>query len=61
MNNMENLKMEIDLIKSKVEILKLKADDYNWCCHVPKDVKEELDKTLTKIDRYLSEISVIKD
>lgn len=51
--DLEKLKLKIDLIKAKVEILKLRADDYNWSCHVHEDVKEELAKTLIEIERIL--------
>lgn len=41
------------LILAKVEILKLKADDYNWACHTPNDVKEQIEQTLREIDELL--------
>lgn len=41
------------LIKMKLEILKLKADDYNWQCHTPKDVREDLERMLTEINKAL--------
>jgi hypothetical protein len=37
----------------KLEILKLKADDYNWQCHTPKDVREDLERMLTEINKAL--------
>lgn len=43
----------VGLILAKVEILKLKADDYNWQCHVPKEVKDQLEKILSEIDELL--------
>lgn len=41
------------LIKMKLEILKLKADDYNWQCHTPKDIQEELERMLVEINKAL--------
>jgi hypothetical protein len=43
----------IELIKMKVEILKLKANDYEWNCHVPADVKDELEQVLMQINNAL--------
>jgi hypothetical protein len=44
----------IDLIKTRVEILKLKADVYNWQCHTPEKVRFELEKALVEIDARLA-------
>ncbi len=41
---------KVQLLLAKIEILKLKADDYNWQCHVPENVKKQLEETLLKID-----------
>jgi len=43
----------LDLIKCKLEILKLKADKYNWQCHIPDDIKQELEELLVTINREL--------
>lgn len=43
----------VNLIRCKVEILTLQADDYNWQCHVPVVVKAELEKTLLEIEELL--------
>jgi len=40
----------VNLIRAKVDILKLKANDYEWQCHTPKKVKEDLEKALEKIE-----------
>ena len=40
----------LEILKMKLEILKLKADDYNWQCHIPKDVKAGLEKILKEIE-----------
>ena len=42
------------LIKMKLDILKLKADGYEWS-HSPDDVKEELEKVLVEINEALVE------
>ncbi len=44
----------VQLMMLKVEILKLKADDYNWQTHTPKDVKAELEATLSDINENLN-------
>ena len=52
----ENIKTIVELVKAKVEILKLKADDYTWQCYVDNKTKEQLENTLKEIDIYLSEL-----
>jgi len=52
----ENIKTIVELVKAKVEILKLKADDYTWQCYVDDKTKEQLENTLKEIDIYLSEL-----
>ena len=47
--------LRLELIKLRVEILKLKANDYDWCCHVPADVKTQLEETLKEINEKLNE------
>ncbi len=49
----QNVKDKFDLIKMKLEILRLKADDYNWQCHTPDDVRKELEEILKWIDAEL--------
>ena len=49
----DRTQQRISLILAKVEILKLKADDYAWQCHVPKDVRDELEKALIEIEELL--------
>lgn len=44
---------ELQLIRMRIEILKLMADDYTWHCHVPKDVKAQLEETLGRINAEL--------
>ena len=44
---------KFELIKMKLEILKLKADDYNWQCHTPDDVKQMLEEILEEINQEL--------
>ena len=43
----------IELLKMKLEILKLKADDYQWACHVDKETKASLESMLVEIDNTL--------
>lgn len=45
----------IELLKIKIEILKLKADSYDWVCHVPDNVKNQLNEMLEQINEELSE------
>lgn len=53
MNNNLTISVQLDLIKARIEILKLKADDCNWQSYVPKDVKEQLEETLVFINSQL--------
>ena len=50
---LDKIKLLVDLTKTKVDILKLKADDYTWSCHVDKNTKEILEKTLIEINEIL--------
>lgn len=54
-----DIKDKVKLIQTKIEILKLKADDYNWQCHTPNEVKKELDETLLEINKMLEATDVI--
>ena len=46
---------KIKLILAKVEILKLKANDYDWQCYVPDPIKQQLEQALADIDKMLEE------
>jgi hypothetical protein len=48
----EEIPLLVTLLLAKVDILKLKADDYNWKCHTPQTVKEQLEIALNKIDEF---------
>lgn len=54
--NIETMKLRIDLVKARLDILKLKANDHDWSCYVPSDVKISLEKTLVEIDEALKEL-----
>ena len=54
--NIEKIKLLVDLTKAKVDILKLKADDYTWACHIKKKKKTQLLNTLKDIDKLISEL-----
>ena len=43
----------LQLILARIEILKLKANNHDWQCYVPKDVKEQLENTLLEINLEL--------
>jgi hypothetical protein len=43
----------MELIKAKLEILKLKANNYAWQCETPKDVREELEAMLVELNSEL--------
>lgn len=53
---MEKIRLQIDLIKARVDILKLKANDHDWACYVPDDVKDKLNQTLLDIDEKLKQL-----
>lgn len=50
MTNIEKIKLIVDLTIAKVDILKLKADPYNWHSFVDADTKRQLEKTLDDIN-----------
>lgn len=43
----------VQLVLARVEILKLKANDHDWSCYVPDDVKVQLEQELLNIDGLL--------
>lgn len=45
-------KQRFEAIKMKLEILKLKADD--WQCHTPKDVQVQLEGMLSELNEVLA-------
>jgi FtsZ-binding cell division protein ZapB len=51
----------IELLKMKVEILKLKSNAYEWQCHTPQDVKDQLEQTLGEINARLTENTTTGD
>lgn len=53
----EKLKLKIELTKARIDILKMKANDYEWSCFVPNDVKGSLEKSLVEIEQALAELS----
>jgi hypothetical protein len=44
----------VQLILARVEILKMKANDHDWQCYVPADVKAQLEATLAEINAELT-------
>ena len=54
--DIETIKIVVDLTKAKVDILRLKADDYTWACHVDADTKAQLEATLMDINSQLAEL-----
>lgn len=47
------IKLVVELTKAKVDILKLKADSYQWSCFVDEDTKTVINETLMDIDEHL--------
>lgn len=54
--NIEKIKLIVDLTMAKVEILRLKADAYQWACFVDAETQEQLLATKDEIDRQLKEL-----
>lgn len=54
--NFEKLKLRVELVKTQVDILKLKANDHDWSCYVPGDVKASLERSLVDIAETLKEL-----
>jgi hypothetical protein len=57
MSDIERIKLIVTLSMARIDILKLKADDYNWQCHTPQNVKEQLENSLLEIDELLAELA----
>jgi hypothetical protein len=56
MENGKRLQLIVSLTMAKVEILNLKADEYNWQVHTDNDAKQQLLQTLLEIDEYLLDL-----
>lgn len=52
----DKIKLLVDLVQTKVEILKLKADDYTWACYVDDKTKNDLENALLQIDALIIEL-----
>ena len=52
-----NLTMDqkINLLNMKFKIIVMKADHYNWSCHVPQETKDQLEEMLVSIEKQLKE------
>jgi len=52
-----NLTMDqkINLLNMKFKIIEMKADHYNWSCHVPQETKDQLEEMLVSIEKQLKE------
>ncbi len=53
MDENKRLELIVNLTIAKVEILKMKADDYNWQVHVPEESQNQLIETLEEINKQL--------
>lgn len=53
---LNKVQFRVDLIKARVDILKLKANDHDWSCYVPDSVKSQLEQTLVEIDKELEKL-----
>lgn len=54
--NIDNIKLIVELTKAKVDILRLKSDDYTWQCFINEESKEQLLNILEEIDILLNEL-----
>ena len=52
----ENIQELTNLIEAKVEIWKLKADDYTWACRIDETTKERVLHTLNEIEMKIAKI-----
>lgn len=50
---MKKIELIVKLIQARIEILKIRADDYTWQCYIDKETKEQLLNTLKEIDEEL--------
>lgn len=53
-----SIKELVELTLAKVEILKLKADDYTWNCYVDAATKVQLLSALDEIDILLAQLRI---
>jgi len=53
---LNKVQLRIDLIKARIDILKLKANDHDWVCYVPDNVKTQLERSLLEIDKELEKL-----
>lgn len=56
MNDIENIKLLVELTSAKVSILKMKADPHGTWRWVDEETAKKLENTLTKIDEMLDAI-----
>ena len=45
----------IKLLEMKFKIIEMKSDHYNWSCHTPQEMKDQLEEMLLEIDEQLKE------
>jgi hypothetical protein len=55
-SDINRIKLIVDLTTARVEILKLRADDYTWQCHIDEQTRNQLMQTLGEIDGQLAEL-----
>ena len=56
--DIDKIKLIVDLTLAKVEILKLKGDNYAWQCHTDKKAREQLLEALEDIDELLATLKI---
>lgn len=52
----DRIKLVVDLTLAKAQILRLKADDYQWNCHVDETTRAQLLDTVVEIDAMLNDL-----
>lgn len=48
-----SLDQKLNLLNMKFKILEMKADHYNWSCHVPQELKDQIEEVLIEINSEL--------
>ena len=54
--DIEKIKLIVDLTKAKVDILKIKSDDYKWYGCMDDETRKQLLDTLEEINKQLKSL-----
>ncbi len=52
----EHIKLLVELMQTRISILRLKSDDYAWTCYVDDKTKHDFERSLDQIDELIKEL-----